>query len=114
MIEVLKTEQDKLSSRRAVQAEQWDSVESESENLAQERQQMLSGGYQENKYGLSRNEDADNIQQSEVDEEHTDDEQTQDLHDSLEVESHAYVKKKSTPGPTKYLETQINKTEETR
>nr|XP_046267729.1 jhy protein homolog isoform X2 [Scatophagus argus] len=91
--QVLKTEQEKHSSslRQAVLVNQWDSVGSDTESLAQERTylpqlQMLQHGDRE-------------------------DEDVQVIYDSLEVEGHSHAKRNPTLLQTEYVDTQLDERE---
>ncbi|XP_044078909.1 jhy protein homolog [Siniperca chuatsi] len=115
MCQVLKTEQEKhLSPRQAVLASQWDSVESDTESLAQERayQQQLHmciRHHDPNKYILPQRGDADSLQHGDRGEDANVDE-TEDLqvYDSLEVAALPHAKRNPTLLQTAYLDTQID------
>ncbi|XP_018548058.1 jhy protein homolog isoform X1 [Lates calcarifer] len=115
MSPVLKTKQKRHPSpRQAVLANQWESVESDTESLAQERayQQQLIGqhiGQHQDKYILlqKKSENTDSLQQGEEESEDANDDQTEDLqlYDSLEVASNTHTNRNL---KTEYLDTQID------
>lgn len=97
MCQVLKTEQEKhLSLRQAALANQWESVESDTESLAQERayQHRLHMCIEQNKYILPGKENADSLQHGDGE----DEDETEDLqvYDSLEEVAHPHAKRNPT------------------
>ncbi|KAI3373174.1 hypothetical protein L3Q82_006368 [Scortum barcoo] len=118
---LLKTEQEKhLALRQGVVANQWDSVESDTESLAQEKayQQQLKmciGHSDQNKYILPQKENVDTLYHGDgEDEDVNDDETDPQVYDSLEVTAHPHDKKNPTLLHTEYLDTQIDKSKGTR
>ncbi|XP_034745425.1 jhy protein homolog isoform X2 [Etheostoma cragini] len=100
------------SPRPAVLTNQWDSVESDTESLAQERAyqqqqlQMPIGCHDQNKYILSQEENADSLQQGRGEAEYT----NEDLQvcDSLHVAAHPLANRNPTLSQTEYLDTQMD------
>ncbi|XP_051257486.1 jhy protein homolog isoform X1 [Dicentrarchus labrax] len=118
MRQVLKTEQEKCPSLGlAVVANQWDSVESDTESLAQERayQQQLQMSVDQNKYTPPQKENADNLQHADGENEDANDDATEDLqvYDSLEQIAHPEARRDPTLLQTEYLDTQIMEEEGT-
>ncbi|XP_078122818.1 jhy protein homolog [Sander vitreus] len=123
MSQVLKTEQGRPPSPRpAVLANQWDSVESDTESLAQERayqqQQQLpipTGRHDQNKNILPQKENADSLQQGDGEDEYANDDATEALQvcDSLDVAAHPHANRNPTLSQTEYLETQMDEREGT-
>lgn len=122
MYQVFKTEQGKPpSQRRAVLAPQWDSVESDTESLAQERayqqQLRMHDGHQDlSKCKLPQKENADILQQGDGEDEDVSDDETEDhlVYDSLEVVAHPLSKRNPTLLQTEYLDTQRDERVEMR
>ncbi|XP_029304261.1 jhy protein homolog isoform X2 [Cottoperca gobio] len=116
MSRVLKTEQEKHPSlRRAVLTNQWESVESDTESLAQEKAyqqqlQMHIGCHDQKNNILSQKKYADSLQQAYGEDEDANDDETEALqvYDSLDVAAHHYAKWNPTLFQTKYLDTQMN------
>lgn len=101
MCQVLKTEQEKhLSLRQAALANQWESAESDTESLAQERayQHRLHMCIEQNKYILPGKENADSLQHGDGEDEDTNEDETEDLqvYDSLEEVAHPHAKRNPT------------------
>lgn len=118
---LLKTEQEKHPSLRpAVLANQWDSVESDTESLAQERAyqqqlQMCIGCDDQNKYILLQEENADILQHGDgEDEDANNNEADLQFYDSLEVAAHPHAKRNPTLLQTEYLDTQMDERKRTR
>lgn len=105
------------SLRQAALANQWNSVEPDTESLIQERNyqqelQMPIGYHDQNKYKLSQKENTGNLEQGND----QDEDETEDLHvyDSLEVESHSHAKRNLSLLQMEYLDTHIKERERTR
>ncbi|XP_039633054.1 jhy protein homolog isoform X3 [Perca fluviatilis] len=123
MSQVLKTEQGRPPSPRpAVLADRWDSVESDTESLAQERAyqqqqqlQMPAGRHDQNKYILPQKENADSLQRGDGEDEYANDVETEDLQvcDSLDVAAHPHANRNPTLSQTEYLDTQMYEREGT-
>ncbi|XP_032388945.1 jhy protein homolog isoform X2 [Etheostoma spectabile] len=105
------------SPRPAVLTNQWDSVESDTESLAQERAyqqqqqlQMPIGRHDQNKYILPQKENADSLQQGHKEAEYANDNKTEDLQvcDSLDVAAHPHANRNPTLSQTEYLDTQMD------
>ncbi len=118
---LLKTEQEKHPSlRQAVLANQWDSVESDTESLTQERAyqqqlQMCIGHDDQNKHILLQKENAGTLQHGDgEDEDANDDETDLQMYDSLEVAAHPHAKRNPILLQTEYLDTQIDERKGTR
>lgn len=111
-----------MNWRRAAPASRWDSVESDTESLAQERayQQQLQihiSHQDPNKYILPQNENADMLQQGVgEDEDVSDDENGEDrlVYDSLEVAAHPFINRTPALLQTEYLDPQKDEREELR
>ncbi|XP_035864541.1 jhy protein homolog isoform X5 [Sander lucioperca] len=123
MAQVLKTEQGRPPSPRpAVLANQWDSVESDTESLAQERAyhqqqqlQMPTGCHDQHKYILPQKENADSLQQGDGEDQYANDDETEALQvcDSLDVAAHPHANRNPTLSQTEYLDTQMDEREGT-
>lgn len=90
----------------------WDSVESDTESLAQERayQQQLQMRISQHDRTESvhlKNEDTDSLQQEEEEDEDSDENEAQDLrvYDSLDLTAQPQVKKNHAPLQTKFMDT---------
>ncbi|XP_053298178.1 jhy protein homolog isoform X2 [Pleuronectes platessa] len=97
--------------RQAAPANQWESGESDTERLAQERAyqhqlQMHVGHHDQNKYALPEKENAESLLQGEEE----DEDDTEDLHvyDSLDVASNLHTKRGPALQQTEYLDTQMD------
>ncbi|KAM6983471.1 jhy protein homolog [Tautogolabrus adspersus] len=111
-----KTEQEKTSMRQERLVNQWDSVESDTESLAQERAyqqqlQMNISHHDENKYMLLQQENDDSLLSGDRDDEDTNDGDIEYLHvyDSLEEAAHIRAKR----SPTLLQRTDMDKREGT-
>ncbi|XP_076606583.1 jhy protein homolog [Chaetodon auriga] len=114
MCQILKTEQEKhLSLRQAVLAVQWDSVESDTESLAQERayQQQLQMCIHQNKYILPHKEHADSLQHGDGEEEEANETEEPQIYDSLDEATHLDAKRNPTVLQNEYVDTQIDERE---
>ncbi|XP_042355557.1 jhy protein homolog [Plectropomus leopardus] len=115
MCQVLNTGQEKHPSLgQAVLANLWDSVESDTESLAQERayQQQLQkriGYHNQNKHILTQQENTDSFQQGDGENKNASDDKTEDLqvYDSLDVAADPHAERNPTLVHTEYLDTQI-------
>ncbi|XP_071317277.1 jhy protein homolog isoform X2 [Trachinotus anak] len=111
-----KTERSKHPSLR--QANQWESGDSDTESLAQERayQQQLQnrlGHHDQNKHMLPQQENAASLQQGDGEHEYANDEEDLQVYDSLEVASNPHARRKPTP-QTEYMDTQVDERERSR
>ncbi|XP_040907199.1 jhy protein homolog [Toxotes jaculatrix] len=118
MCPVLKTEQKMPPSpRQAILAKHWESGESDTESLAQEKayQQQLQMRIDsdQNKYALPQEESSGSFQQGDGQYGDVNDDETGDLqvYDSLEVASNPHAKRNPTLVQTEYLDTQMDERE---
>lgn len=117
---VLITEQTKHPSLgQTVLVKPWDSVESDTESLAQERVyqkqlQMRIGHHDQIKYIQPQKENTDSLRLGEDD--NSNDDETEDLqiYDSLDVATHPHAKRNPSLLQTECLDTQIDERQETR
>lgn len=122
MDQMLRNEHEKPHSpMRAGQVNQRDSLEYDTESLAQERacQQQLQrciGCPDQTDYKQSQEDNTDSLEEGDGDDEDVNDDETADLqiHDSLEVAAHPSVKRNPNLLPSEYLNTQVNEKEESR
>ncbi|KAL7389344.1 hypothetical protein ABVT39_002123 [Epinephelus coioides] len=118
---VLNTEQKKHPSLgQTVLSKPWDSVESDTESLAQERVyqkqlQMRIGHHDQIKYIQPQKENTDSLQLGEEEDDNSNDDETEDLqvYDSLDVATHPHAKRNPSLLQTEYLDTQIDERQET-
>ncbi|XP_040005529.1 jhy protein homolog isoform X3 [Xiphias gladius] len=107
--------------RQAILANQWESGESDTKSLDQERAyqkqlQMRIGHHDQNKYILPQKENADSLQQGDGEDEASNDDETEDVqvYDSLEVASNPHAKRNHILLQTECLDTQIAEREGSR
>ncbi|CAK6971676.1 jhy protein homolog [Scomber scombrus] len=121
MYRMLKIEKEKPpeNQRRAAPNPRWDSVELDTESLAQERAyqqqlQMRIGHHDPNKYILPQKENTNMLQQGDGEDDDVSDDESKDrlVYDSLEVAAHSRIKKNPTFLQTEYLDTQRDEREE--